>query len=213
MNDDLHHVYHLYADGSWEEPWEEHIWALHHTGLAKNLTTFSVGLVGSEQNRAAARERVELDGATVVVEEDYGYEQVTLSWLHGTVQDQEGCYYYAHTKGAGYANDLQKPWRRTLEYGCSVHWGECVGALRNGMDCAGVIFLNDVKWNPRPFFAGNFWWARSDFLKNLPPISYATRFEAEVWIGSGRLPSVYATRPEQRFPPSGWDTEWVNQYL
>lgn len=60
-------------------------------------------------------------------------------------------------------------------------------------------------------WAGNFWWAKSDFLRTLPSImnrerikisglgAAESRFESEVWIGNGpRLPRVRDYHPRWR---------------
>src|SRR5690349_21247965 len=53
---ELHHFYHIYADGAWREPVEEHLEALETSGLAaqKNFL-LNVGLVGKDENSGLVR--------------------------------------------------------------------------------------------------------------------------------------------------------------
>jgi hypothetical protein len=58
-------------------------------------------------------------------------------------------------------------------------WERCVKALENN-DAAGGFYVEDPK-----HFQGNFWWANSDYLKNLPKITaenYAELNRGEFWI-------------------------------
>lgn len=205
----LHHVYHFYADGQWQKCWSEHLKALNMTGLDKHLTSFCVGIVGSDENRQIAREAIEAAGGSVVVEATEGFEQVTLEWLQATANVLDGYYFYAHTKGAGYPNELQDPWRRTMEYDCAVHWGECVGQLKRGMDCAGSVVNDDEKWGTTPYFAGNYWWATDKYLRKLPPIISASRFFAETWLGYSPTGIKYYAARTGDFPSIVWNEDWV----
>jgi hypothetical protein len=178
-----HHVYHLYANGFWEQAWKEHVIAL-NMGLLRELDTFSVGLVGTNENRAIARKVVEEVGATVVVEEDSGYEQVTLNWLHNFAFEEEGVVLYAHSKGSGFPNRPSTLWRRTMTFDAVVDWRKCVETLEKGFNCTGSNWHPACpQWGPTPYFAGNFWWATLDLIKSLNLPANTTRYDAETWIG------------------------------
>jgi len=90
---------------------------------------------------------------------------------------------YLHTKGLSYANpDLKKnvdAWVRYLDLYVLNKWEECVKALETN-DAAGGFYVEDPK-----HFQGNFWWANSDYIKNLPkitPENYAELNRGEFWI-------------------------------
>lgn len=53
-------------------------------------------------------------------------------------------------------------WRKYLEWGCIEQWKKCVDSLAQN-EIAGV------NYNEHPFkhYSGNFWWARSDYIKKL----------------------------------------------
>jgi len=62
--------------------------------------------------------------------------------------------------------------------GVVSHWRECVEFL-NEYDAVGCRWRRD----PWRHFSGNFWWATSEYLSSLAPISYDHRDNAESWIG------------------------------
>lgn len=207
----LHHAYHLYCGGPWEVPWQEHILAMSRTGLSSALETFVVGIVGPEQARESAKAAVQEAGATVVFEKEKGFEQETLAWISSFVQQEDGYMYYAHSKGAGYPNRYQDPWRRTMEYDCSIHWGECVSRLKEGKDCVGSIWHNTDRWGPHPYFAGNYWWATNEFLRTLPEIDKNDRFWAEVWLGlAPTKPINHHAFRDSDFPLLDWKEDWIH---
>lgn len=144
------------------------------------------------------------------------YETVTLMHLHDvcTMEEDNIPILYLHAKGVTRIehstipdiNANNKAWRHCLEYFCIERWGDCVQKLLyEGYDCAGA------GWVVEPFkcFAGNIWWASSQYIKNLPSwqrpkgAKYSHQFpklmqdpwgeyrmENEGWIGFGN-PKAY----------------------
>jgi len=90
---------------------------------------------------------------------------------------------YLHTKGLSYANpDIKKnveAWVRYLDLYVINKWEECVDSLKEN-DAAGGFYVEDPK-----HFQGNFWWANSDYIKNLPKITnenVSQYHTGEFWI-------------------------------
>ena len=90
---------------------------------------------------------------------------------------------YLHTKGLSHTHpDTKKnveAWVRYLDLYVIKEWERCVKALENN-DAAGGFYVEEPK-----HFQGNFWWANSDYLKNLPKITtenYAELNRGEFWI-------------------------------
>ena len=90
---------------------------------------------------------------------------------------------YLHTKGLSYSNpDLKKnvdAWVRYLDLYVINKWEECVDSLKEN-DAAGGFYVEEPK-----HFQGNFWWANSDYIKNLPKITNENVSEynrGEFWI-------------------------------
>jgi hypothetical protein len=128
------------------------------------------------------------------------FECPTLKVLKDTCDNVEEPFaaLYIHHKGVRHLNNpAVLDWRKYMEYFNIEQWRICVNRLENGWDTVGV----DWKQQPTLHYSGNFWWARSDYIKKLPtwtrPIdngfnkqfpkldeSYADyRMECEFWLG------------------------------
>jgi len=178
----LAHFYHVYADGVWEAPVEEHLHALTVSGLLENPDDVFVGIVGSRENRAAVKERFP---AVVIAEADTGWEQLTLLKLHDYAMKHEGKIFYAHTKGAFMPGTLRDEWRQTMTYDTVTRWVDCVEAL-DSHDMAGSFWMTsdrDEHKNHKSFFGGNFWWANTHYLRSLSRVGTDDRWQAEGWVG------------------------------
>lgn len=145
-----------------------------------------VGLKEVENQRAPAEAMVHK------VEEVLG-EIPTLKLIHAWAPDHPGwkvCYF--HAKGASH-EDATHHWRHCLERAVLWRWRECVAAL-DRVDSAGAHWMQNAhkQW----FWGGNFWWATTAYLSQLPPPDQfapaAQRWGSELWISNvTRLPRVF----------------------
>jgi len=210
----LHHFYHVYATGDWEEPLTEHLAMLGSSGLGGELRTLNVGIVGPKRKRDAvkmmlahmAHVHLRFD---IVAEEDDGWEQVTMIPLSHFVQRVEGAILYAHTKGAGDPTPINIAWRRSMTKAVVRDWRKCIsildgtysssGPTRKDIEAVGCHWLTPEAYPALvgvPYFGGTFWWARTEFLRMLPEPSMESRYEAEAWLGRGpRRPHVVDLAP------------------
>lgn len=135
------------------------------------------------------------------------------------------CYYF-HSKGVSISekvknyrigrvpgsidisfSDIKKNvnlWRKYMEYFIIDKYQTCIDILDQGFDACGTQLM---KW-PRTdqyHFSGNFWWAKSEYIKKLQKIdtSVAERHQAEKWIGSanGKFKCLYFTeKADYKYP-------------
>ncbi len=113
---------------------------------------------------------------------------------------------YWHQKGS-FHDPKEKTivnWRDCMTYHLVKNWLLCINSLNSGFDSCGCHWMTGQVDGTMSLWGGNFWWATSDFINTLPPIennpriqhmggldSVQSRYEAEVWIGTGpRLPKV-----------------------
>jgi hypothetical protein len=204
------HWYHCYADGAWEVPAAEHVKALRDWGFRADGIT--VGLVGSAEKVSAARDwfTSELNGLGPLdfISAETGFEHVTLQALHSWARgyDGEAAVLYAHTKGAGNPHTGTGHWRHVMTTAVVSRWRACAALLEDGYDAAGAAWMLSP-WYKAWFFAGNFWWARSDYLARLPELpppdsvegtavvfGHGGRYDAEAWLGLGN-PRAYDLTP------------------
>ena len=199
----LSHFYHVYADGDWLTPATEHFEELRVSGLLDELDGIYLGVVGSRENRRKVKRALRHH---VVVEAVEGWEQVTLNKLHDFCQTDDGAVLYAHTKGAWSRDELARVWRVSMTHDVVTRWRECVHGLAK-VQAAGPFWLKS--WEPEhanheSFFAGNFWWARSDYVRTLEPVGLENRFQAEGWVGLGK-PSVKIMREGYSYWGNFWE--------
>jgi hypothetical protein len=136
------------------------------------------------------------------------YEYPTLSFLHQQCMESAEPMHvlYIHLKGVTRPGDANiADWRDFLNHSVIERWRDCVAALADH-DVAGPNWETD----PWPHFSGNFWWANSDYVKQLVALAHpvdcmtqnATQFKAhipggppywrfdhEAWIGS-KMPNA-----------------------
>jgi len=209
----LAHFYHVYADGAWQAPVAEHLSALGEYGLDAALDHKAAGIVGTPANCQAVIAALGPEwqiAATAAA----GFEQVTLARLHAFAA-HDGKVLYAHTKGAANRAPSSVLWRRRMTECVVGSWKRCTTGLDDGHDCAGPHWITPDRFEvPRPFFAGNFWWADLAFLRRLPPPGGEDRYAAERWIGETEVPRVLSLLPIwptdhlQEWAAGGW---WGDQ--
>lgn len=175
--------FHLFADGDWEPPLREYFAALGST--ASPCSPIRVGVVGHPRALLAVRQWLtahrDQHPATIVAYHGDGWEQITLEFLHAEAATTDLPFLYAHSKGAANASDLNIAWRRSMLEHVVARWPEHLDKLSNN-DIIGTRWLRSHP-SGVGFFAGNFWMARADFIRRLPPLQYDNRYQAETWIG------------------------------
>ena len=179
----IYHFYHIYADGAWEIPVEEHIGALKFSKLEYYLNEFNIGIVGNIDDRNKVIEKLKTYGIefTVIAEEDNGWEQVTMNKMYELIKNKNGWVFYAHTKGSHDPSPINIAWRKSMTYYNIVKWQEKVEPHLGNID----IDTIGCHWCNNKFWGGTYWWARIDYLKSLSLPLMNDRWDAESWIGSG----------------------------
>ena len=199
----LHHYYHVYADGAWKEPLQEHIDALRNSALA-NQSGFvlRVGIVGDQEN--AGRVRVFLSKQNVVSHvaawQREGWEQVTLIALAKDCVNHDGLVFYGHTKGAHNPTPFNADWRRRMTYFNITRWRDAVASLQVN-DLYGCHWMElQGNW----IFGGNFWWTHMKHIRLLEPPKRENRWRAEDWVGQLRhhISNLRVHDPAPPFPGS-----------
>lgn len=187
---ELHHFYHIYADGEWLEPVTDHIIALRRRKFEEQLKTIRIGLVGKQHNRDAVKALLDSEGLKYIVvdEQEEGWEQVTLEHVYAFSKENDGIVIYSHSKGAANPSQINTSWRRSMEYHNFVFWEKPYWALLNGMYLAGCHWLtvSPNTEDENQFYGGTYWWARCDALRLNEPLGYLNRYFAEHWIGQLR---------------------------
>lgn len=199
--------WHIATMGNWRDVIQDQLLKLTASGLLERADRIFVGICGPEIDEIRfAHPKLEL------VFKDHSLnraEAPTLEKLHDFSRGRDGAVFYIHTKGVSrepHEQSRMTDWHRLMEYFNITRFQDCIEHLCY-YDVCGV---NWHDW-PYPHFSGNFWWANSEYVAGLPPLSDLCRPEdcgpdsrhwCERWLGSS--PSVRA----HSFHESG-----INHYL
>lgn len=196
----IYGVYHVYCDKEWQTMVRDQIGRLKESGLYAATTRLFVSCITGNTDDLRqlkdiiGEEKMEIISAT---DDPRRFEYPALMFMHDRAQREDCLFYYFHTKGITYqsaGNSDRKfnafkrnieAWRHMMEYSIFFKWRVAVNVLLAGYDTCGCYRLPPI---PQPYYlyAGNFWWARSSYLRRLPAfdetIFASNRFYAEEWL-------------------------------
>lgn len=193
---ELRHYYHIFADGQWEVALKDHINALKSSGLYDAIPEINVGIVGHPINRNDVVDFLDIKNIkyTIVNEENSGWEQVTLVKLRQSAEETPPHkILYAHTKGAANPSPINTYWRTDMTKEVVDKWRSATCLLEDH-DAVGAFWIPKHK-----FFAGNFWWANSDFISRLDDPAKNSRWDAESWMRTAGEFKIFDLRPGMPF--------------
>ncbi len=177
---------HVAMKGHWRQIIEEQFLKMRISGLWDRTERIFLGLIGPNP------EDFDFHDAKISVaftERDFSVAEIpTLSFLQAHCQNHDCMVYYMHTKGVFRTGPGQEQWRRTMEHFIILRYQDCLSALQQHDTCG----INFGRCDWCQFYGGNFWWARSEYIKTLPDIRTleplpalepSPRHIAERWIG------------------------------
>lgn len=139
--------------------------------------------------------------------------------------DEEFYILFIHHKGGFNRTHGNVTWRHYMQYWNIEKWRDCIAKLDEGYDMCGAGFLSNephiLQESINPYYAGNFYWARSSYIKRCqrlkqPPEngfktqfghSHDIRYDVEIWHGSGN-PNWFDLHPG---PHNRWYSK-INSY-
>lgn len=190
----------------------EQMVALKSSGLLDVASEFIVGINGGDTSRDIASLLIPSKARIVMHGLQCRNECRTILMVEEWVKaNPRWNVLYFHSKGATrLANDpMITNWRNCLMNHLVLGWWKCVSILGNRIDSVGCHWLTGQVDGTQNLWGGNFWWSTSEFIATLPSFaknpriplmggidSEKSRYEAEVWIGSGpKLPKVKDFHP------------------
>jgi hypothetical protein len=137
---------------------------LESSGLAGAMRSLTITLAGDRSlvyNDLPFADKIKILPAPIAKEGEF----YTLFEILRRAQEEDFYALYFHAKGCTHGPDNHniKDWRELMEYFLLDQWSKAVEALKTN-DTVGV---NNSTW-PVPHYSGNFWWARSAYLRHLP---------------------------------------------
>jgi hypothetical protein len=178
--------FHLATIGQYQQIYEELINKVLDSGLIDSVDFLYTCVVGDGHLNEIHHEKI----ITIRVGEISDYEFPTLSKIEKDISEtsENIKIFYFNGLGVTENSEHKKSWRGYLSYYNIIRHKDCINYL-DTFDVCGV----DWRTNPTPHFSGNFWWANSSYLKNLPkiyeisqpdsPRVLTLRHNAEMYIG------------------------------
>jgi hypothetical protein len=180
-------VYHIATIGEWRKIVTEQMDTLKESGLYDMATEIRYGCNCAECPSKLKRyfdkyyPKVKpLENA--LIPDKKTYENGTINAMLDFLREREpGYVMYFHSKGVTSRSSSQHTWRKYMMYWMVTHHLECIDILSRGFNTVGPCHVN-VK-GMRRFYAGNFWWCRSDYLiEKKPIVNMSDRFQAEWFL-------------------------------
>lgn len=195
-------VYHVFCKNDWKIVFQSQIQSLVNSGLLIKIEKLYLTIIYNNEedlnfiNSKINNLNIEIHYTTNKNDE---YEFPALNLIK-ELSEKNDCYlFYIHTKGVSidesnmkfYHNSVDlnhlkncvDDWREYMEYFIIKNHELCINSLVN-YDACGVNLVKE----PTKHFSGNFWWAKSDYVKKLPNLNNLNknhRWNAEFWIGMG----------------------------
>ena len=191
----------------------QHFNTICNWALIDELEEIRIGIVGKPELRKLVKEMLHQSMVKhkikIVIERGSGDEYVTLEKMReASMTEDNVLYFYGHTKGSFRPTLTNMIWVRTMLFYNVVQRRALFQKFENTkIDCAGAFWLTQAAHpqiiqddpNATPFFGGNFWWAKSSYVRTLPQVAKQTRYQSERWIGLNN-PTIYSTTPPEWHP-------------
>jgi hypothetical protein len=203
-NKTIYGVYHILCVNNWYSLVAEQIESLKKSGLFNHTKTLYISAIISQQEDIEKIKDIVSNNEKLkfiyIGHNASSYEYPALEFIYSKANKEDFYVYYFHTKGISYQKETSKEypskdflqlkrnthaWRCMMEYFIFEHYNDAFKALQN-YDAYGSYYRNPIvpPYHYR-YFAGNFWWSKSCYIKTLPPITKAmrtNRFLAENWL-------------------------------
>jgi len=191
----------------------EQMTQLRVSGLLDAATKFVVGINGGAASREIANLVIPPKAEIIMHGLESRAENLTILEIEKFIKDhRDWNVLYFHSKGATHtAPDFTDRWRNCMVKNCVTKWFKAVQELETH-DAVGCHWMTGMgNDHSQRYFAGNFWWATSNFLAKLPSLhtrgriresgiaALESRWESEVWIGNGPTPKIKDLEPKHKF--------------
>ncbi|MDB5341890.1 MAG: hypothetical protein JWP89_267 [Schlesneria sp.] len=186
MGSEIIGAYHVATFPGWERVVVAQCTRLRNSGLLDLTCHIVVGVVGEREPAVSTIERL-LDGKARVTYcgDITAFEFPTLQLLYEAAAKTDSFSWYIHTKGISSQSLGAENHRLCMESVVIDNHELCYDTLRN-YDACGPGWRTDGFDRTNPHFAGNFWWARTSYLRTLVSpnsLDLGDRYQAEFWIG------------------------------
>lgn len=190
--------YHAFLCGDhWKRIVQDHMLKLYTSGLIERVELMTIGASSYDKENIKWLRDLWRDFRNVIIVEHSQSsldkeERATLLLMKEWTDSQSGetPILYFHTKGATRPDYTVHLWSKFMEYYNIDKWRTALSILESGKVTYGVnlkMTTADLFEKDYPHYSGNFWWARSSYIKTLDKdlLEDSNRWKGEFWIGSG----------------------------
>ena len=175
---------HVCCINNWKEIFNKLLDDIKKSGLYEKINKIKCNILSQEKidMYIFEDEKIEIIGISNNLKL---YEVSTINMLHKDSLDEDFNVLYLHTKGVRHnnCNINVNDWVRYLSYFNIYKHEICSTQLKN-CDAVGVnLHGGDVISH----YAGNFWWSKSQYIRNLDKCLYEHYCSPEMWIVGKRI--------------------------
>ena len=188
--------YHALLWGEWKLLVQNQMLRLHTSGILDKMSMMTIGVAAlndedyrwfSDLWRDFTSVNIQRTPHELMPKEERSTLMLLKEWCDNSKEDTPILYF--HTKGLSRPGYNVELWRLYMEYYNIDRWRYAVSTLSNGWDAYGVNLRDDTEelFGGRYLhYSGNFWWARSSYIKGLDRtfLTGSNRWEGEFWIGT-----------------------------
>lgn len=205
LNSDLppiYGVYHIYCIDSWKSLFQDQLNLLNKSELLNHTTKLYISVITKFEDDIRFIQSFDQWGKFVIInidKEASKFEFPALEYIRSLSEKERFFVYYFHTKGVSITpqtfinyqrfhtsfSHLKKNseyWRKMMEYWIFTKYNVALNVLSSGYDTYGAYLYECPKYS---YYTGNFWWAKSSYIKNLShftDVKKKNRYVAETWL-------------------------------
>lgn len=177
--------WHICGINHWREIAEDQLKTMRSSGLLDRADRVMVTYLGQDRKEIAWLEaksrKIEVNNYS---RDTRHYERMCLNGLWDWSQGNDGLVLYMHAKGVSRVNKKRNVWgwRKMLEYFLVENHERCLREMEGLDTLGGNLCIAKRDGDPyRPghclHYSGNFWWARTQYIRTLPRIPEDVRLD------------------------------------
>ena len=177
--------------GPWKEIVQEQFDTLESSGILDVCENVYITFLGKKREDISWLIEKHPKFILFAYDPDLGnYERLCLMSLLEWSQENEANVLYIHNKGASRNNTENiRTWRKAMEYFLIENYKTCLEDLKE-YDALGCMIKNEGRRGHnisneahKMHFSGNFWWSKTEYLKNLPSLNHIDlRQNSAYWL-------------------------------